>query len=113
VDENVKAREAEAAIARRLIDEDVAEFMAGLKVRDAVPMIRELRGQGEAARDAALAEARRMLAAGHPPEQVLEQLAATLTNRLLHAPSAALRIRPSISFTLSPSESRSQYCPLA
>ena len=32
-----------------------------------------------------------MLAAGHPPEQVLEQLAATLTNRLLHAPSAALR----------------------
>ena len=109
----MKAREAEAAIARRLIDEDVAEFMAGLKVRDAVPMIRELRGQGEAARDAALAEARRMLAAGHPPEQVLEQLAATLTNRLLHAPSAALRIRPSISFTLSPSESRSQYCPLA
>ena len=91
VDENVKAREAEAAIARRLIDEDVAEFMADLKVRNAVPMIRELRGQGEAARDAALAEARRMLAAGHPPEQVLEQLAATLTNRLLHAPSAALR----------------------
>lgn len=91
VDENVKAREAEAAVARRLIDADVAEFMAGLKVRDAVPMIRELRGQGEAARDQALAEARRLLAAGHPPEQVLEQLAATLTNRLLHAPSAALR----------------------
>ena len=91
VDENVKAREAEAAVARRLIDADVAEFMAGLKVRDAVPMIRELRSQGEAARDAALAEARRLLAAGHPPEAVVEQLAATLTNRLLHAPSAALR----------------------
>lgn len=91
VDENVKAREAEAAVARRLIDEDVAAFMAGLKVRDAAPLIRELRSQGEAARDAALAEARRLLAAGHPPEQVLEKLAATLTNRLLHAPSAALR----------------------
>lgn len=91
VDENVKAREAEAAVARRLIDEDVAAFMAGLKVRDAVPAIRELRSQGEALRDAALAEARRLLAAGHPPDQVLEKLAATLTNRLLHAPSAALR----------------------
>jgi glutamyl-tRNA reductase len=91
VDENVKAREAEAALARRLIDADVAEFMAGLKVRDAVPMIRELRSQGEAARDAALAEAKRLLAAGNPPEAVVEQLAATLTNRLLHAPSAALR----------------------
>jgi glutamyl-tRNA reductase len=91
VDENVKAREAEAVVARRLIDADVAEFMAGLKVRDAAPAIRELRGQAEAVRDAALAEARRQLAAGQPPQAVLEQLAATLTNRLLHAPSAALR----------------------
>jgi glutamyl-tRNA reductase len=91
VDENVKAREAEAAVARRLIDADVAEFMAGLRVREAVPLIRELRSQGEAARDAELAEARRLLAAGHPPGEVIEQLAATLTNRLLHAPSAALR----------------------
>ena len=43
------------------------------------------------ARDALLAEARRQLAAGQPPDAVLEQLAAALTNRLLHAPSAALR----------------------
>jgi glutamyl-tRNA reductase len=91
VDENVRARESEAASARKLIDEDVAAFMAGLKERDAVPAIRELRGQAEAARDAALAEARRQLAAGQPADAVLEQLAATLTNRLMHAPSAALR----------------------
>jgi glutamyl-tRNA reductase len=91
VDENVKAREAEAAAARRLIDEDVAAFMAGLKVRDAAPAIRDLRGQAEATRDAALAEARRQLAAGHAPDAVLEQLATTLVNRLMHAPSAALR----------------------
>ncbi len=91
VDENLKAREAEAEVARRLIDADVAEFMAGLKVRDAAPAIRELRGQAEAARDAALAEARRQLAAGQPPQAVLEQLATSLTNRLLHAPSTALR----------------------
>ena len=91
VDENLKAREAEAAVARRLIDEDVASFMTGRKVRDAVPVIRELRSHGEALRDAALAEARRQLAAGRPADEVLAQLAATLTNRLLHAPSAALR----------------------
>ncbi len=87
----MKSREVEAAAARRIIDADVAAFMAGLKVRDAVPAIRELRGQAEAARDALLAEARRQLAAGLPPDAVLEQLAAALTNRLLHAPSAALR----------------------
>jgi glutamyl-tRNA reductase len=91
VHENVKAREAEAAVARRLIDADVAAFMTALKVRDAAPAIRELRGQAEAARDAALAEARRQLAAGQAPDAVLEQLANTLTGRLLHAPSAALR----------------------
>lgn len=91
VDENVKARQEEAAVARRIIDGDVGHFMAGLKILEAVPMIRELRGQAEAARDQALEQARRLLAAGHAPEEVLEQLAATLTNRLLHAPSAALR----------------------
>jgi glutamyl-tRNA reductase len=91
VDENVKARQDEAAAARRIVDAEVAEFMSALKVRDAVPAIRELRGRAEAARDEALEEARRLLAAGHPPERVLEQLASTLTNRLLHAPSAALR----------------------
>ena len=32
-----------------------------------------------------------MLAAGRPPEEVLEFLAATLTNRLLHGPSTVLR----------------------
>ncbi len=91
IDENVKARQEEAVVARRIIDADVTEFMTGLKVLEAVPMIRELRGRAEAARDQALEQARRLLAAGQSPEEVLEQLASTLTNRLLHAPSAALR----------------------
>ncbi len=91
VDQNLKARQEEAGAARRIIDEDVARFMAGLKALDAVPAIRELRGQAEAARAQTLEQARRMLAAGHPPHEVLEYLARTLTNRLLHAPSAALR----------------------
>jgi glutamyl-tRNA reductase len=91
VDENVRAREAEAAVARRLIDGEVEGFMAGLKVLDAVPAIRELRSRAESARDELLAEARRQLAAGHAPGEVVEQLAAALTNRLMHAPSAALR----------------------
>jgi glutamyl-tRNA reductase len=91
MDENVRAREAEASVARRLIEADVAAFMAALKVRDAVPAIRELRSQAEATRDAALAEARRQLAAGQPADEVLGQLAMSLTNRLLHAPSTALR----------------------
>jgi glutamyl-tRNA reductase len=91
IDENVKARKEEAEAARHMIAEEVERFMSGLKARDAVPLIRELRGQAEAAREQTLEQARRMLAAGRPPDEVLEFLAATLTNRLLHAPSTVLR----------------------
>jgi glutamyl-tRNA reductase len=91
IGENVKARQDEAAAARRIIEEDVTRYVTSLKVLDAVPMIRELRSHAESVRDQTLGQARRMLAAGHDPAQVLEYLAGTLTNRLLHAPSAALR----------------------
>lgn len=91
IDENVKARKEEAEAAHVMIGDEVERFMAGLKARDAVPLIRELRGQAEAAREQTLEQARRMLAAGRPAEEVLEFLAATLTNRLMHGPSTALR----------------------
>jgi glutamyl-tRNA reductase len=91
IEENVKARQEEAEGARQMIAEEVERFMSGLKARDAAPVIRELRGQAEAAREQTLEQARRMLAAGRAPDEVLEFLAATLTNRLLHGPSTVLR----------------------
>ena len=91
IDENVRARQEEAETARQMVAGEVQRFMADLKVRDAVPLIRELRGQAEAARTQTLEQARRLLAAGRPPEEVLDYLAGTLTNRLLHGPSIALR----------------------
>ena len=39
----------------------------------------------------ALERAKQQLAAGQAPETVLDQLAHTLTNRLLHAPTVAVR----------------------
>jgi glutamyl-tRNA reductase len=91
IEENVRARKEEAEAARHMIADEVGRFMSGLKARDAVPLIRELRDQADAAREQTLEQARRMLAAGRAPDDVLEFLAATLTNRLLHGPSAALR----------------------
>ncbi|HLG52803.1 MAG TPA: glutamyl-tRNA reductase [Steroidobacteraceae bacterium] len=91
VDVNVKARQEEAETARVMVAAEVERYVAELKVRDAVPLIRELRGQAEIVRSQTLEQARRMIASGRPPEEVLEFLAATLTNRLLHGPSVALR----------------------
>ena len=54
------------------------------------PILR-LRAHGDAARAEALAKAQQQLAAGASPQQALEFLAHTLTNRLLHAPTVALR----------------------
>jgi glutamyl-tRNA reductase len=53
--------------------------------------LKRLRAHGEATRADVLAKAKQQLAAGHSPDAVLDFLAHTLTNRLLHAPTVALR----------------------
>ena len=63
---------------------------SGLEVLVCEPL-RRLRAHGEATRAELLARARQQLDAGAAAEAVLEQLAHALTNRLLHAPTAALR----------------------
>ena len=53
--------------------------------------LREVRQRAEAARDEAVARARRRLNQGEPAPDVLERLAQDLTNKLMHAPTAAIR----------------------
>ncbi len=91
VDENRQAREAAAGGARALIGEEVTRFLAESRAKDAAPAIRALRQQADGIRQQTLEQARRLLSAGKSADDVLEYLANTLTNRLLHAPTQALR----------------------
>ncbi len=91
VDENRQQREVAAGGARLLINEEVARFLAESRAQDAGPAIRALRQQAEAIRQQTVDQARRMMAAGKSSDEVIEYLANTLTNRLLHAPTQALR----------------------
>jgi glutamyl-tRNA reductase len=91
VDENRQSREAAAGGARLLIGEEVARFLAESRAKDAAPAIRALRQQADTIRQQTVDQARRLLAAGKSTDEVLEFLANTLTNRLLHAPTQALR----------------------
>jgi len=91
VDENLQQRAAAADGAKSLIGEEVARFLAESRVQDAGPAIRLLREQAEAIRQQTVDQARRMLGAGRPNEEVIEYLANTLMNRLLHGPTQALR----------------------
>ena len=91
VDDNLKARQEEASEARELIEGEVDRFMSALRTLDAAPVIREVRARADVTKAQTLEQARRMLASGKDRE-ALEFLANTLTNRLLHAPSRALRL---------------------
>jgi glutamyl-tRNA reductase len=91
VDDNRQQREVAAGGARLLIDEEVARFLSESRAHDAGPTIRALRQQAEEIRLHTVEQARRQLAAGKSADEVLEYLANTLTNRLLHTPTQALR----------------------
>jgi glutamyl-tRNA reductase len=91
VEENRREREAAAGGARRLVEEEVARFVADVRAQDAGPAIRALRQQAEAIRAQTVEQARRMLLSGKSTDEVIEYLANTLTNRLLHSPTQALR----------------------
>jgi glutamyl-tRNA reductase len=91
IERNLDQRRAGAREAEALIDMQVEHYLAWWRALGSTGPLRRLRADGEAARAEALAKARAELAAGRSPEQALELLAHTLTNRLLHAPSARLR----------------------
>jgi glutamyl-tRNA reductase len=91
IDENRQQRAEAAGGARLLIDEEVARFLSEARAHDAGPAIRALRQQADVIRLQTLEQARRLLAAGKSSDEVMEFLANTLTNRLLHTPTQALR----------------------
>ena len=91
IEENRRSREEAARQAEEIIDQHVGRFMGWLGTREVRATIRAVRSDAEETRDEVLAKARRRLAAGHPPEEVMHYLAHTLTNKLLHAPTVQIR----------------------
>lgn len=91
VEDNRRNRRVAAEEAEAIIELQVARYAEQHAASARHAPLKQLRSHGEAARTEVLAKARQQLAAGLPPEQALEYLAHTLTNRLLHAPTVALR----------------------
>ena len=91
IQENLKSRQQAAEQAAEIIELRTAEFMAWLRSLDAVEMIQTYRGQANRIKQETLDKALRMVDNGTPPQQALEFLANTLTNKLLHTPSSQLR----------------------
>jgi glutamyl-tRNA reductase len=91
VEENLKSRQEAARQAEEIIDTEVEHFLGWLRSLGATQTIRDFRQQAEGIRDEVLANAMRALRSGKSPEEALDLLANTLTNKLLHLPSSQIR----------------------
>ncbi|MBI4123907.1 MAG: glutamyl-tRNA reductase [Betaproteobacteria bacterium] len=88
---NLDERRAAVDQAEVIIETQVGQFMRWMEARASVPRIRALRDQAEEARRQELERALRLLERGEPPAKVMEALSRSLTNKLLHAPTQALK----------------------
>ncbi|MET1162210.1 MAG: glutamyl-tRNA reductase [Pseudoxanthomonas sp.] len=91
VEDNRRSRREAADAAEAIIELQVARYIENLHASSRQEPLKRLRAHGDAAREDVLAKARQQLANGRDAEEVLDFLAHTLTNRLLHPPTAALR----------------------
>ena len=90
VKDNLQIRKEAVAQAEDMIAAQAGHFLRWLEGRTVVPTITALHGHHDQLRAAELERARKLLAGGTSPEQVLDQLARGLTNKFLHAPTQAL-----------------------
>jgi len=90
VSANLDSRRSALEQAEAIIETQVGQFMRWLRLREGVPLIRELRDQADAARREELQRALKALERGEDPAKVVEALSRTLTNKLLHGPTQAL-----------------------
>lgn len=90
IDEHLRSRRQAAEEAEAIITLQVERYMAWRRSRALRNPVVALRRDAERQRDEVLGKARALLGKGREPGEVLEYLADTLTNKLLHAPSASL-----------------------
>ncbi|MGL9735599.1 MAG: glutamyl-tRNA reductase [Symbiopectobacterium sp.] len=91
IQHNMAQRQAAAVQAESIVQQESADFMAWLRAQSAVETIREYRSQADAIRAEMTAKALTAIQQGNDVEAVLDALTSRLTNRLIHAPTAALQ----------------------
>lgn len=90
VDAGLEGRKMAVAEAEMIIDNQVSAFMNWLQQRQAVPLIKDLHARGDAMRRTEVERARRMLARGDDPAEVLDALSRSLTAKFMHGPTTLL-----------------------
>lgn len=88
---NMQARSAAAEEAEAIINDKAFMFSDWLSSLESVDYIKEYRQQSLTLKDELLERALNQLQSGNDAEQVMRELANKLTNKLIHAPTSALK----------------------
>jgi glutamyl-tRNA reductase len=91
IEENVRQRREAAQAAESLVEDGASHYIRERRAHHGQALLRSFRDHAEAIKQAELARAIRDLNNGSRPDQVLAGLARTLTNKLIHTPTAAIR----------------------
>ncbi len=91
IDEGLKSRQEAALKAEEIIDIEVNHFMNWLRSLDSISTMIEFREQAENIRDQAVANSLKQLNNGKDAQQVVNELARQLTNKLIHKPSIQIK----------------------
>ncbi len=91
IEENVRQRQEAAASAETLVDDGASHFVRERRAHQSRELLKNFREQAESIKAGELERAVRELNDGAAPETVLASLARSLTNKLIHPPTAAIR----------------------
>lgn len=91
IDQNMAQRKAAAVHAESIVVQESGEFMSWLRAQSAVETIRDYRSRASDIREELESRALAALQQGADPQQVMQELAHRLTNRLIHAPTKSLQ----------------------
>ncbi len=91
IKDNLDSRRQAAEQAEEIIDTSVEHFLSWMKAQTVQSTIVDYRQQATQLQQESLKKALSSLKNGSPPEDVMQQLAHTLTNKLIHIPCTQLR----------------------
>ncbi len=91
IDEGLKSRQEAALKAEDIIEVEVSHFMNWLRSLSSIETMRQYRQQAETVRDTVIENAKKQMEKGKPAEQVLEEIARQLTNKLIHKPCVQIK----------------------
>lgn len=91
IEDSQKSREEAAAQAKSIIDRGVDEYNKRVRSLHAVDTVRAFRDKANSIRELELEKALKALGKGESADTVIENLARTLTNKLIHSPSVQMK----------------------